>query len=401
MIIDNNANFRRYIKKIINWPAYGYTEITDVSGQEENLRDIFAQKPALVLLDSIEILQKSREDGYAGNIIFISRHSGVTQAQKAICFGIEAYLKRPFNKREMAEAIDRINKKSGGQNVRIYNLLTGRASAPPSDADRFQVAVARFANSENRDNFLTSLRENTGTYSDFAFSGDILVLLLSGRALMQHFKRFICENGSAYELVSAALSSETSSVADLPHLYDEADYAIRNFFYYAENPTLLECADIDLCKQQPGECDAENIEAIYQRMHPHLIGCEISEITREVNNFEDMLRGSGYTVQKITSLCIKLLHTVNRHIGNLYPDSVSNSAYEDALTAIGSSGTLKQAVSHILRHLSTISNSIGTSEHRHIAERLCDYIDRHYTQPIKLSGLAAEFNYNSAYLGRI
>jgi len=246
LIIDDDKNYRKYLKNIFNWVEYGYTTVAESENGEDGLRDIFMIQPDLVLLEikitklnGLDLIQKAKNGNFTGKIIIISRHSRFDYAQRAIRYGVEAYFKKPINKIELAETIQRIYQHNGDKSILIYDLLSGKIDLTKTEllSDIYQVVIIHFNKLENKENFINTLNDKDKN-DNIIMNGDKIVCLLTGKAQMLHFKKYIGE------ATAAIFSRVTDTISDLPLLYQETEYISNKFFYYATEGKFINCSII-------------------------------------------------------------------------------------------------------------------------------------------------------------
>ncbi|MDR7078694.1 YesN/AraC family two-component response regulator [Neobacillus niacini] len=102
VIIDDDKQVLRVMKKAIPWEKIGVTCIGEGTDGEEGLQLITETKPDIVLTDiympimnGMEMLQHARDNGYNGKAIILSGYSDFEYARTALRLQVDDYLSKP------------------------------------------------------------------------------------------------------------------------------------------------------------------------------------------------------------------------------------------------------------------------------------------------------------------
>ena len=102
VIIDDDKQVLRVMKKVIPWEKIGVTCIGEGTDGEEGLQLIMDTKPDIVLTDiympimnGMEMLQHARDNGFNGKVIILSGYSDFEYARTALRLQVDDYLSKP------------------------------------------------------------------------------------------------------------------------------------------------------------------------------------------------------------------------------------------------------------------------------------------------------------------
>lgn len=113
LIIEDEVTIRKGLTCINDWKGQGITEVREASDGIEGLAAIREFQPDIVITDicipkvsGLEVIEQTMVD-YRYIPIIISGHSDFKYAQKAIEFGVTAYLLKPIELDKLLEAVEK------------------------------------------------------------------------------------------------------------------------------------------------------------------------------------------------------------------------------------------------------------------------------------------------------
>ena len=131
LIIDDEKFIRKSIRNRIDWEAFGITEIEEAGNGEEALALMDSFRPQIVLvdirmprMDGLAFITEAKKKHPGTDYVIMSAYSDFSYAKTAISLGVEAYLLKPVNKKELEELLRKIlhrihEKKLSGMNRSI------------------------------------------------------------------------------------------------------------------------------------------------------------------------------------------------------------------------------------------------------------------------------------------
>ena len=105
MIVDDESAVRENLPKAVPFEAWGFQVVGTASNGLDALDKVAQYKPDLILLDvcmpvidGLGFLERLREGPYSEiRVIMLSGYSDFQYAQKAMRFGVRAYLTKPVD----------------------------------------------------------------------------------------------------------------------------------------------------------------------------------------------------------------------------------------------------------------------------------------------------------------
>ncbi|HJC24539.1 MAG TPA: response regulator [Candidatus Eisenbergiella merdavium] len=117
LIADDEIYMLDYLKKLVDWEAYGFDQIFTAGGGSL-ARDLLVEKqPELLITDikmprisGLDLCALVEEKGYSTSIIIVSGYGEFEYAKRAMRYGVSEYLVKPILKADMEEVMDRLLK---------------------------------------------------------------------------------------------------------------------------------------------------------------------------------------------------------------------------------------------------------------------------------------------------
>ena len=117
LIADDEIYMLDYLKKLVDWEAYGFDQIFTAGGGSL-ARDLLVEKqPELLITDikmprisGLDLCALVEEKGYSTGIIIVSGYGEFEYAKRAMRYGVSEYLVKPILKADMEEVMERLLK---------------------------------------------------------------------------------------------------------------------------------------------------------------------------------------------------------------------------------------------------------------------------------------------------
>ena len=118
LIADDEKNICLMIQKLIPWERYGMEVIGLVHTGMDAVRVMGEMRPDIVIsdirmpgYDGLELVQKAHDMDIIADFIIISGYKYFEYAHKALNLGVEHYLLKPIDKKELEETLEKIIQK--------------------------------------------------------------------------------------------------------------------------------------------------------------------------------------------------------------------------------------------------------------------------------------------------
>lgn len=115
MIVDDEYDIRKGLKKLINWEEQGFTIIGEAKDGDEALEMYKRKKPHLVITDikmpgmnGLELARQIRETSLTSRIIILSGYDDFSYAREAINHDVVSYLLKPIDTDEFCDELVKV-----------------------------------------------------------------------------------------------------------------------------------------------------------------------------------------------------------------------------------------------------------------------------------------------------
>lgn len=134
LIADDEAVVRRGIVNGIDWAALGCIVVGEAANglegievSQQNAPDLIITDVRMPQMDGLSMMTELRRRGSRAHVIVLTAYSDFEYARKAIGFGAEEYLLKPFDNEELIRAVNKVL-----ENERRWNGSTSRDGAEVS-----------------------------------------------------------------------------------------------------------------------------------------------------------------------------------------------------------------------------------------------------------------------------
>lgn len=125
LIADDEVYMLEYLKTLIDWESYGFSDVWTAKGGSI-ARDILdAQMPELLITDirmprvsGLDLCQHIEEKQYPTKVIILSGYEEFEYAKQAIRYGVAEYLVKPVLKEPFEQALQRVVERNFAQELR-------------------------------------------------------------------------------------------------------------------------------------------------------------------------------------------------------------------------------------------------------------------------------------------
>lgn len=423
LILDDEVSIRKGLRKIINWEYYGFEVCADAGSASEGLLLLNALQPELVLLDmkmpnesGLDFAAAARESGWDGKIIILSGYNDFYFAQQSFQYDVTAYLLKPVSTEKLVEALLAAKKQLADRqysdfladqsflslkNNLINGILSGAYQYNSSvrdtyyidlDVGYFQLVLVLSARGD-RQEYWTKISHQLGSYCISHDRGQLLFLV--GRKAAFSVKTIDFREDEV-----CLFSPVIQDVAALPAEYQNCKKAAESLFFLKKDSNL-----IHLSGAKEKTEDVWDSEQFVRRVTDCVSAGKKSELDKLLktaenaieNHFTDRLQATQELVSvywRIVSPFLSRDRTLQEYVPTM-EQFIQTAAQSESLHSILS------ALGVILHDLSTLLHSMETYSDS-IVDKLKKYTEEYYWKTnLRLENVAAQFGYNSAYLGKI
>ena len=422
LFIDDEPLIRKGLQLVIPWAQYGFTDFLEAEDGPEGLKLIEAEHPDLVLLDihmetmsGLSVAKKAREQDFSGRIIILSGYSDFEYAKSAIDYGVTSYLLKPVDPEQLTEAVlkslDELHKErlvsiyadqpaSMAKNSILSGLLTGSMTYTSEMESIYHLG---FSSAYFRVVMLLSEEEEKSksfpekNYLSVAISDNCRAYIVTGPTQEQALKKLLAEYEN--ELI-AVFSSKAESPTKLNVLYQEVQSVVKDIYYYKSSLTNLLFTEQILPALSPSE--DLNLITFTETLLSQVLLLEHKQAEQEITALTSWFMQRRPPRDSIGFILLNCYHQVTSKLFEQYPKRTLEIADKDKFTSrLYTDRYLCDSIAFFNRQLQKAIAFIKTASQASPCQRICQYIDEHLSDPLKLDSIAKQFGYNSAYLGKL
>lgn len=436
LFIDNEPHVRKELQNIIPWNRYGFSNFFEADNGADALKLIDRENPELILLDThlkdmsgMKLIQEAKKNDYAGKTIIISQDTYFAYVKLAINYGVTAYLSKPADPEELSEAVLRaIDEIQRTKLISIYyeqsamlsknnllsNILLGNMTYVKEmnpiyhiklESDYYRLISFILPEKSNNDNIWEEALTHVRNCLSVTFSETSLVLIALSPSQEQFILRQLkaCqENFPQYAALVGIISPQAGSYMELSTLYTEIQRINQNLYYYKEKQHNVLYADalaqrLDKIQQTDGDLIRFTESIIH-----HILLLQSSELEEAALSLLDFLSLRRPPKDSTRFILMNYYTQIVSALTEYYPQlEFEIASSKDLASHLPYDRYLCDSISYLNDQFQKAVVYIRNESRKKPCQRICQYIDRNYSSPLKLNGIADLLGYNSAYLGKL
>jgi len=441
-IADDEAAIREGLKFIIDWRGLGFEVCGEASNGEDALHGILELNPDLVLLDirmprlqGTEIVKAAREQKFKGRFIILSGFSDFKYAQTAIRYGVDFYLVKPIDDKELAEAVtsvsDMIKKEKLMTNaMKQYNeeakrsmlldIIKNIGDFLTRDLDQMNISASVYQiviyKNYNQGAFNLAYRfsdllklANTGNDSFEIINIDQTdVILLKGSFALERFRDFLRhyeygpQKGSPLDSLFLTYGRPVSKLENIHYSYEDAANLLNRRFFCEPNQHVVGYEQLPDFESISYKINADETRKYCDRLSEYIQGHNQKMLVETLSSLEKNLYYSTAGISDIklflTDIYLQIKQITNHIYCTLDIPFPTNASIIDL---IENKYYLHEIILLFSEQFKIIANAIGSASSENVIDDVLSYINQNYRDNIKLDTIAPLFGYNSSYLGKI
>ncbi|MBO5070720.1 MAG: response regulator [Roseburia sp.] len=169
MIVDDDTNVRKCLRKLIPWTDIDCTIVAEAADGAEGLKRFHETKPDVIITDlkmpemsGEEFCKKIRSVSDNTALIFLSAYESFTAAQQSLHYGVIEYILKPIDARKLAQITNILKRLSSSMSNHFF---LNRLMDDPSLQEEFTQQL-RCRNEAYFENFFQNLSDSS--VSDFS-----------------------------------------------------------------------------------------------------------------------------------------------------------------------------------------------------------------------------------------
>jgi len=440
MIVDDEPMIRQGLQTLIEWERLGF----EIAGTAANGKDAIEQhallRPDLILIDirmpvmdGLKAIEGIRQSDPDCRILILSGYADFNYAKQAIVHGVSGYVVKPIDEDELESYVERASQELGlrkdvgsGLSERNASLLReellqglaeGKAQLdfdiPSLFGSETSLAGSRLLLIElySREHSLTmkavakkkltELIEERGLGWVFSTEPYIGLLLKNGpwlRGDMTPIRETLEETCGDRIRYTAVAGPPMKALTQLPGASSEAKARLRRRFLLGSGK-IYNSQALDengaKAKREPLSIE-EMAQVLFYRVD---LG-NGHDVLQQVDEFAEELVRLGDSEQTLKSNWAQLLTLMLNKAAAFHPQlSLKDDLY--MVTRLYLAHHYEEMLDELKTRLTDLTAKIGGTDSSGTMKRVTDFIERHYSEPLRLETLAELFNYNSGYLGKL
>lgn len=432
LVVDDEEPVRRGIQDLLDYNALGFTVCAEAANGKQALEQIGRLQPDVVFLDirmpgmsGLEVLRAAREGGFRGKVVMISGYPNFSYAQEAIRYGVQGFLTKPVDGRELeklllefkADMTKQASTNSAAQHYRqkahaslIRELLMGQL--PPDggkslglDASRYQVVLWDTLAPD-----LPSLPErlsivgHPNAYDQVELpSGN--ALLLKGGALIHQLEALLLRNestGTELDGLFLACADPVDSLEQVPDAFRQAQQLQERRFFCPQGAHVLRSDTLSLIPEHVLPLDAALTQHYSTRLLDCLYAFQRRALMETLQQLQAKLTGSGNSAGEVKLFLADLYLQIKEMMCRNNPEhAILFYTNATIIHTVQHAAFLHDIILFLAGRLEMIMNATGSPNRDSVLDDVLHYIRHNYAGNITLEAIAPLFGYNRSYLGKI
>lgn len=447
LIVDDESIIREGLQTIINWEEYGFEVCDTAANGREGLQKVLQHSPDLAIVDikmpvmsGINMVEQLKAQKDKCRVIVLTAYSDFTYAQKFVELGADSYILKPVEQDDLIEVLVRIKRRIESENearlgidasilLSRDKILEGFVTRTVSDS-RIEQYITQYHLDFPWQSYMVGLVDTGKEYTldmklkkrirerieeivlknsyGIVFEIDSYICILfrglcdiSLPHVLKAVQNFVEEHCRI--MVTISVGKPVTSLDLLLESYTEAYRLLEKKFLYGQKHIIIGTGEDNICY----ETDSEGVNQIYlETLAKNLQDAIYADNSVLINNLLEEMRDC-FLNGKSEEETIKINYTglylmiINHLKGADEKVKKHINDSREVLDEIGKKTSLQELHGYLKYKILSLSEMLGSPDAENTMIRILDYIDKNYSGEIKLENLAAMFNYNYNYLGKL
>jgi len=446
VIVDDEPSIREGLAQLLDWESLGFTIAGAAASGKEALRLYADIQPDLMIvdirmpgMDGMALIRELKKGEADVRVLVLSGYADFEYARQAIALGVDNYLLKPVDEDELTEylavikqSLDAAAAKRGLEHrtarrlrgERLAAMLSGErheAEAWATElaswglrAEGYRVVLidirgeggeAAHAQGQIADR-LANTYEKAGGAVIFRAGAQVGLLLGESRLRDSERRKLMTSLGEWAErlgcCVFAAAGDGVAAAADIPFSYGTAKQRLQYRFFYDGADFIDEETAGRLPAPSMRPIDPEALLPLTEQLYLSVSSGNVLRVAPLVEEIGDRMLSGGEGEASLKARFVQLLTRLLEKLSVRDPAArEASAAYEKKLLEINEARGYDSMLTQIAALLADFARRADDGGGERQIEKMKQLIDSHYPDNLKLEKLAAAFNYNSAYLGKL
>ena len=443
VVVDDEPAIREGLRTIVDWAQFGFIVVGDAADGNEALVQYKALSPDLIVIDirmpgmdGLQVIQEIRKMDTSCHFLILSGYADFTYAKRAIEFGIDGYMLKPLDETELEEELKRISsmldkesewmlkseKSSSLRREELLQAMFANEIVPNMNFENdfkpllglwgktYQVVLIELEPGEEYGQSvlgavkgkLVKAIEEHGLGYVFISSPHLGVLLkedLSQHSLRNEMEQRISEAIGPKINYTATVGEAVRDLSDIRSSYLAALQVLKRSF-------MLTGQRIHWCRQEevrgdgPTDMASPDLAVLAQNLYYALDIGSKEAVEEAIEEAGHIISGYSYSGEYIKTSFAQIVTFVLNKVSSLH-HQIAIPDHIPMITELYKQTRFLDMIQLIKRHLLDLAYQLGNSSNVPVIKQITDFIQRHYSENLKLETLAEVFNYNSGYLGKL
>ncbi|CAM4192526.1 response regulator transcription factor [Paenibacillus alkaliterrae] len=443
LIVDDEPMIREGLKTLVDWEKHGFTVVgVGASGKEavekhqELGPDLLLIDIRMPVMDGLQAIEQIRKTDTACHLLILSGYADFNYAKQAIAHSVDGYILKPIDEDELESYIERISaqlKKESEQQLSseqttillreelLQQLSKGKFDAElaasqdlksllGAQAKYYQLLLIELYSREHSLTMNATLKKKLTDIVErkqigWVFSAEPFVGVLLKDYLLQNdsreqIRQWI-EDCCGERVRFAAVASEPVRDPEELRQWSEAVAGLlKQRFMLKGQQIHIATLSSDPRQSDDNQRDGLSIDTLAQKLYYMLDIGSKEGVNKALLEASNQICNNESSEQAIKSCWAQLLTIVLNKAATFNPHL---SVQEDLkmITALYLAHHYDEMLEQLRERLADLALKLGKSDSSSVMKQMTDFIERHYSENIKLETLADLFNYNSGYLGKM
>lgn len=443
LIVDDEPMIREGLQTLVDWSKYGFAVAGTASNGREAVEKHGVLSPDLILIDirmpgmdGLQAIEEIRKTDNSCHFLILSGYAEFNYAKQAIAHNVDGYILKPIDEDELESYVERVSAQLQSQSEQrqnteqsvallreemLYQLSSGKLDANTANshelktllgepAKYYQLMLIELYSREHSLTLNATLKKKLTDIVEekqigWVFSAEPYIGILLKDYMLQNgsreqMKLWIEECCGTKVKFAAAASEPVREPAELQKWSMPIhDLLKQRFMLQGQFIHMASLAE----ERQQAEAKLSNqlsIESLAQKIYYMLDIGSKEGMDNAMQEASNQIIAYDCSEPFVKSSWAQLLTIV------LNKAALSNpqlSLHEDLsmITALYLAHHYEEMIAQLQTRLSELAMKTSKSDSLSVMKQMTDFIERHYSENIKLETLADLFNYNSGYLGKM
>jgi len=443
LIVDDEPMIREGLQTLVDWSKYGFSVAGIASNGREAVEKHAALDPDLILIDirmpgmdGLQAIEEIRKTDTACHFLILSGYAEFNYAKQAIAHNVDGYILKPIDEDELETYVERIGtqlKKQSEQQLNteqttvllreemLQQLASGKLdpdlagsqelhSLLGAPAKYYQLLLIELYSREHSLTMNATLKKKLADIIEkkqlgWVFTAEPYVGVLLKDYLLQNgsreqMKLWIEECCGTRVRFAAAASEPVREPLELQKWSPAVRSLLKQRFMLQGQHIHSASLEGNAKQAETERSDELSIDSLAQKLYYMLDIGSREGVIKALDEASNQICAHDSSEQAVKSSWAQLVTIV------LNKAAISNpqvSIQEDLsmITALYLAHHYNEMIDQLQKRLTDLAAKIGKSDSLSVMKQMTDFIERHYSENIKLETLADLFNYNSGYLGKM